>query len=84
MKLWPLFSNLFSPQKRNIEKFPEDFMFQLDKQEIVRLSRCQDVTSIQTESVKEERRYKPFVFEKQVINMVATILKQDVRHRSNA
>jgi len=30
--------------KRNLKRFPEDFMFQLGKQEVVNL-RCQNVTS---------------------------------------
>jgi hypothetical protein len=44
--------------KRNIERFPEDFMFQLTDREIVDL-RCQIGTSKER---RGGRRYRPFVF----------------------
>ena len=31
--------------KNNIEKFPEDMMFQLNEEEVKRISRCKNITS---------------------------------------
>lgn len=64
--------------KRNINKFPEDFMFQLTELETIELSRSQIATSIQTVGVKGGRSYRPYVFTEQGIYMVATILKNDI------
>ena len=40
--------------QRNIDKFPKDFMFQLNETEIIILSRCQNVTSKNSVSESEE------------------------------
>ncbi|MEG2544596.1 MAG: ORF6N domain-containing protein, partial [Longicatena sp.] len=64
--------------KRNANKFPEDFMFQLTTLETIELSRSQIATSIQTVGVKGGRSYKPYVFTEQGIYMIATILKNDI------
>ncbi|MEG0329106.1 MAG: ORF6N domain-containing protein [Longicatena sp.] len=64
--------------KRNANKFPEDFKFQLTTLETIELSRSQIATSIQTVGVKGGRSYKPYVFTEQGIYMIATILKNDI------
>lgn len=55
--------------KRNIDRFPEDFMFQLDNKEEDSL-RSQFVIANYG-----ERKYKPFVFTEQGVAMLSSILK---------
>ena len=40
--------------QRNIEKFPEDFMFQLTVEEADKISRCQNVTAMKSSMDSEE------------------------------
>ena len=56
--------------KRNIERFPEDFMFQLNKEEFTVL-RSQIVTSPKGGG----RQYLPYVFTEQGVAMLSGILK---------
>ena len=54
--------------KNNIEKFEEDFMFQLTLEETENLSRCNFCTSIiQTKGMKGGRTYYPYAFTEQGI-----------------
>jgi len=52
--------------RRNIRRFPGDFMFQLTREEFLR---CQFVTS-----KRGGRRYLPYVFTEQGIAMLSTVL----------
>lgn len=65
--------------KRNIQRFPEDFRFQLTKQEYENL-RCQIGTSSQDASDTEHggRRYRPYVFTEPGISMLASVLRSEV------
>ncbi len=54
--------------KRNISRFPEDFMFQLSRQEFDNL-RCQNVTSNWG-----GRRYVPLVFTQEGVAMLSGVL----------
>jgi hypothetical protein len=56
--------------KRNVERFPEDFMFQLDAQEFECL-RSQFVTS---KKGRGGRRYLPYVFTEQGVAMLSSVL----------
>jgi len=56
--------------KRNKERFPGDFMFQLSIQEVRNL-RCQNGTS----SSYGGRRYRPFAFTEQGVAMLASVLQ---------
>jgi hypothetical protein len=57
--------------KRNADRFPEDFMFQLSKEELENL-RCQFGTS----SLEYGgRRYLPFVFTEQGVAMLSSVLR---------
>ena len=58
--------------KRNIERFPEDFMFQVTKEELEEL-RCQNVTA----NINPMSRTLPYVFSEQGIYMLATVLKSE-------
>lgn len=55
--------------KRNIARFPADFMFQLTNQEVAIL-RSQSVTSSQWGG----RRYPPYVFTEQGVAMLSSVL----------
>jgi len=59
--------------KRNIKRFPKNFMFQLTKEEFKNL-RSQIVTS----KGAGGRRYNPYVFTEQGIAMLSGILKSDI------
>ena len=63
-------------KSRNEDRFPEDFCFQLTKEEYDIL-RCQNVTS-KKESGSGGRRYMPYVFTEQGISMLSAVLKSDV------
>ena len=63
--------------KRNIERFPEDFMFQLSNREIDSV-RSQIVTSWKKDFFAGQeggRRYLPYAFTEQGIYMLATVLR---------
>ena len=64
---------LLQAVKRNLERFPSDFMFQLNNQEVISL-RSQFVTS---KSSRGGRRYLPYVFTEQGVAMLSTVLKND-------
>jgi hypothetical protein len=63
--------------KRNLERFPEDFMFQLTKEEYDIL-RSQNVTSRWG-----GRRYMPYAFTEQGIAMLSGVLKSDTAIQVN-
>lgn len=60
--------------KRNRERFPEDFMFQLEVQEVASL-RSQFATS---NGPKGGRRYRPYVFTEHGAVMAANVLSSKV------
>ena len=60
---------LLQAVKRNIERFPEDFMFQFTKQEFAHL-RSQIVTS-----KWGGRRYPPYAFTEQGVAMLSSVLR---------
>lgn len=68
--------NLNRQRGRNIDRFPDDFCFQLTKEEYENL-RCQNVTS-NPESGAGGRRYMPYVYTEQGIAMLASVLKSDI------
>ncbi|MFA5291539.1 MAG: ORF6N domain-containing protein [Phycisphaerae bacterium] len=57
--------------KRNIDRFPEDFMFQLSRSEFENL-RCQIDTS---KIGRGGRRYAPYAFTEQGVAMLSSVLK---------
>ena len=63
-------------RNRNAERFPEDFCFQLSKEEY-EILRCQNVTS-KNENGSGGRRYLPYVFTEQGIAMLSAVLRSDV------
>ena len=63
--------NLNKAVKRNIERFPKDFMFKLNKEEAENL-RFQSGTS-----KKGGRRYLPYVFTQEGVAMLSSVLNSD-------
>ncbi len=59
--------------KRNLIRFPKDFMFQLTRAEFENL-RCQNGTS---SSDYGGRRYEPLVFTENGVAMLSSVLKSD-------
>ena len=59
--------------KRNIQRFPEDFMFQITNEEAKRL-RCQ--TGISKHG-RGGRRYLPYAFTEQGVAMLSSVLKSE-------
>lgn len=59
--------------KRNINRFPESFRFQLTKQEYEHFLRSQNVTS----KGSGGRRYLPFAFTEQGVAMLSAVLKSE-------
>ena len=62
--------------KRNIERFPEEFCFQL-KEEEFQILRCQFVT-LKNNGRGQHRKYLPYVFTEQGIAMLSALLKSDI------
>ena len=62
--------------KNNIEKFPNDFRFQLTKGEIDRLSRCKNFTL--NVGRGSNIKYLPYAFTEQGIYMLMTVLKGEL------
>lgn len=65
--------NLKQSVRRNISRFPEDFMFKLSKEEFATL-RSQIVAS---DSDDKNLRYAPMAFTEQGVAMLSSILKSD-------
>ena len=64
-------SNLNKAVKRNPDRFPEDFMFQLTKEEFEHL-RFQ--IGISKESSRGGRRYLPYAFTEQGVSMLSSVI----------
>lgn len=63
--------------KRNMDRFPKEFCFQLTKEEYDGL-RFQIGTSKDNESSRGGRRYLPYVFTEQGIAMLSAVLRSEV------
>lgn len=64
--------------KRNINRFPNDFCFQLTQDELVNLLRSQNVTS----NIKSSRRrYNPYAYTEHGIIALAGVIKSDVANK---
>jgi translation initiation factor 2 alpha subunit (eIF-2alpha) len=59
--------------RRNIERFPEDFMFEMAEEEFTNW-RSQNVTS---NSLKMGLRYKPFCFTEHGVLMLSSVLRSE-------
>lgn len=64
--------------KNNIEKFEEDFRFQLTNDEVSEVLRSKKLTSMQTKGKRGGRTYNPYAFTEQGIYMLMTVLKGEL------
>ena len=67
--------------KNNIDKFPDEFRFQLTRDEVEDLVRCKNFTAMpimQTEGMKGGRTSLPWAFTEQGIYMLMTVLKGEL------
>ena len=67
--------------KRNLERFPEDFCFQLSENELESLRFQFETSKNNNEIISESRggrRYLPYVFTEQGIAMLAGVLKSEI------
>lgn len=66
--------------KRNIERFPEDFMFQLEKDELSQVCLKSQIVTLNEAGNKRGLHVKklPFAFTEQGIYMLATVLKGEL------
>lgn len=69
--------NLNKAVKRNANRFPEDFCFQLSEEEYDSL-RFQFGTSKEIEPGKGGRRYLPYAFTEQGISMLSAVLRSEI------
>ena len=69
--------NLNKAMKRNGQRFPKDFCFQLSKEEYDNL-RFQIGTSSLEDNNYGGRRYLPYVYTEQGISMLASVLRSEV------
>ena len=70
---------LIEQVKRNKERFREDFMFRLSEEEVPDSLRSQ-IATLNEEGSKRgaHRKYLPYAFTEQGINMLATVLKSEI------
>ena len=78
-KIYGYSTKAFNQQvQRNIERFDDDFRFELTGEEVQYLSRSQNVTTMQTKGIKGGRVYNPYAFTEEGIYMLMTVLKGDL------
>jgi hypothetical protein len=70
---------LLQAVKRNLDRFPEDFMFQLNGAESAGLSRSQFVTLKRGQNLK----YAPYAFTEQGVAMLSSVLRSRVAVQVN-
>jgi hypothetical protein len=69
--------------KRNIARFPEDFMFQLSTEEFARLKLPSALPDLKSQTVTlksgrgQHRKYTPYAFTEQGVAMLSSILRND-------
>lgn len=72
-----MFYNNCKAMKRNINRFPEDFCFQLTEKEVENLRFQFGASSLKKENYGG-RRYLPYVYTEQGISMLAGVLKNEI------
>lgn len=69
--------------KRNIARFPEDFMFELTDEELIGVSRSQNVTLNEKKTRGKNIKYNPHAFTEQGIYMLATVLRGELAEQQS-
>ena len=62
--------------RRNINRFPKDFMFELTKDEYNSLT--SQIVTLKEKGRGQHRKYMPFAFTEQGVSMLASVLKSDI------
>lgn len=71
--------NLNKAMKRNMDRFPEDFCFQLTKEEYTNLMfQIGTSSSQESENTHGGRRKLPYVFTEQGISMLSAVLRSEI------
>lgn len=70
--------NINKAMKRNKDRFPEDFCFQLTNEEVENLKFHFGTSSLKTENSYGGRRKLPYVYTEQGISMLSGILKNEI------
>ena len=73
--------NINKAMKRNIERFPEDFCFQLTKEEIKDMWFQFGTTYVKDNMKYRSEKYLPYVYTEQGISMLAGLLKSEIAIR---
>jgi hypothetical protein len=60
--------------RRNTDRFPADFMFQLSEKEVAELNRSQIVTGSEKH---RDPRFRPYAFTEQGVAMLSTVLRSE-------
>ena len=83
-KIYGYTTKAFNQQvKNNIEKFEEDFRFQLTKEETSLISRSKNLTLNNEDKRGSNIKYLPYAFTEQGIYMLMTVLKGDLATRQS-
>ena len=70
--------------KRNIARFPDDFMFRLTEDEVPESLRSQNATLNKSATRRgTHRKYLPYAFTEQGIYMLATVLKGEIAEKQS-
>lgn len=69
--------------KNNVDKFEEDFRFQLTKEEVEQLSRSKNLTLKRADGRGSNFKYRPYAFTEQGIYMLMTVLRGDLAARQS-
>lgn len=69
--------------KRNITRFPEDFMFELTDDEVMEISRSQIATLKYDKRRGKNIKYNPHAFTEQGIYMLATVLRGELAEQQS-
>lgn len=83
-KIYGYTTKTFNQQvKNNIEKFEEDFRFQLTDNEFLEIMRSKNLTSMRIKGRRGGRTYNPYAFTEQGIYMLMTVLKGNLAIRQS-
>ena len=83
-KIYGYTTKTFNQQvKNNIEKFEDDFRFQLTNDEFAKILRSKKLTSMIEKEKRGGRTYNPYVFTEQGIYMLMTVLKGELAIRQS-
>jgi hypothetical protein len=69
--------------KRNVERFPLDFMYQLTREEAESLRRQSGASKLESTEARGGRRYLPFAFTELGVSMLSSVLTSPLAVQMN-